>query len=269
MFLLATRANDAIYMPALLHELNAELELGGVEAPAVWGVGFYNDDRALTIRRPTDAPLQGGLHPLAPDVQTRMLMACATRAKGGAPGPHRFRRWLFGHSGNLESLNVMRDVIAPKLPDFIRQQLSRGSAGEMAFAMVLAELRRSGVLDDPLAAEADVRASFARGVDAIRGLSREAPEGPVRASFAVANGRHLAVASAGARIAMRVRNGLESLPDGPVDPARTDFSQVVEALKSFRAVVVASEARGPGWEALEDGQVIGVDGQLNVHPART
>jgi hypothetical protein len=265
MYLLATRANDASYMPALIHELSAELGIGDVDAPAVWGVGYYGDDRALTMRRPVDAVLDRGLYPLVPDVCSSILVACASPPGGGeAPAPYRFRRWLFGHAGDLSPLEAMRDAIAPKLPDFIRLELGAGSVGELAFAMTLAEFRRSGVLDDPLATEADVRAAFTRAIDSIRGLSSEAASGELAACFAVSNGRHLSVASAGAPVGVFVRDGLESLPDGPVDEARTDYVEISRSLRSFRAVVFAAGDRGPEWTVVPDGAVVGVDAQLNV-----
>jgi len=257
--LLAAMANDAELMPSLVHALDTELGTAHLSPPFIWTVGHYADDRALTRRRPVDAP--GGLHGLVPDVRSRILLACRSRAEATEPAPHRFRRWLFGHVGDLDALALAQSRIAERLPSDLGSELGHGSPGRLAFAMVLAELRRAGIMDDPLASADDTRQAARSGFEAVARMASE--NGELRAGFSMSNGRILLVCSAGIPLAMREQRGLERMADGPPDPARTDFKELVSALKRFRAHVVASDVDSPGWTRLAEG-VSSIDMQLDL-----
>jgi len=252
-------ANDADLMPSLVHALDTELGTAHLEPPFVWTVGHYADDRALTRRRPVGAP--AGLHGLVPDVHSRILIACRSRPEATEPAPHRFRRWLFGHVGDLSALASVQSRVAERLPTDLGSELGHGSPGRLAFAMVLAELRRAGVLDDPLASAEDTRRAAFAGFEAVTRMASE--NGALRAGFSMSNGRLLLVCSAGVPLAIREHHGLERRAEGPPDPARTDFNELVSALKRFRAYVVASEVEGSQWTPLADG-VCSIDMQLDL-----
>lgn len=266
-YLLATLANDAEHMPSLLHALAAELEAPGPAPQETWGVGYYADDRALIIKKPASILHERSVYELAPQVRSRIVIACAKEGadRETAP-PYRFRRWLFGCTGDLEPLASLREKVVDKLPDFIRSEIREANAGGLAFGMFLSELHRSSVLEDPLADGRTLGEALARTVDTVRRLSTEADGGPAKASFVASNGRVVLISNAGAPIARKLQVGLERLPDGPPDPAMTDFKELAAALKRFRAVVVAPGEAGdrPDWEDIAEGQTLAVDGQLGV-----
>ncbi|MEM6370411.1 MAG: hypothetical protein AAGD10_19165 [Myxococcota bacterium] len=259
MQLLAAVSNDAELMPSLVHALDQELGTVHAQPPFIWTVGHYGDGRALTRRRPVDAPAT--LHGLVPDVHSRVLLACRSQADVGEPAPHRFRRWLFGQVGDLSALSSVQAQVAERLPTDLGEELGHGSPGRLAFAMVLAELRRAGVLDDPLANPESVRKAAGAGFDAVVRMASE--HGELRAGFSMSDGRQLLMRSAGVPLCIHERMGLEGLVEGPPDPARTDFKELVSALKRFRAVVVASDVVAPGWKPLPPG-VSSIDLQLEL-----
>jgi len=258
-YLIATLANDAEFMPALTHRLGRELPDLDEEAEN-WGIGYYADDRALIIQRPIDTSSRRDVHQVTADLRSQVVLACAGR---GEPPPFRSRRWLFGSVGDLSPLESLRDAIRDKLPDFIRTDLGEGSGAALAFGMFLAEMRRQGVLEDPLVTPEVVRSVGERVADAMDGLGREVRETALDAAFVATNGRLVLCASLGRPLHYKLQEGLEALPEGPVDPARTDFKQIAEALKRFRAVVMAhAPGEGPGWNELAAGSVVVVDSQL-------
>ncbi|MCA9552942.1 MAG: class II glutamine amidotransferase [Myxococcales bacterium] len=255
-------------MPSLLHALAAELDVpenGG--AQETWGLGYYADDRALLIKKPASILNQRTAYALAPEVKSRILLACAkgTGERSAAP-PYRFRRWLFAHTGAMEGLLALRDTVRDKLPDFVRSEVGQASGGALAFGMFLAELHRGAVLEDQLADPARLAQALARTADTIQRLADEAGSGPVRASFVATNGRVVLVHQGGAPLSRKLQAGLERLPAGPLDPALTDFKQLAAALKRFRAVVVAPGdlSERPGWEVIPEGASLVIDAQLNV-----
>lgn len=266
-YLLATLANDADHMPSLLHALGAELEVGSEAGPETWGVGYYADGRALIIKKPRSILQERNAYGLAPQVRSRIVIACA---KGGidreAAPPYRFRRWLFGCTGHLEPLLALRETIIEKLPDFIRSEVRDQTAGGLAFGMFLAELHRANLLEDVLVDAGALAGALARTAETVQRLSTEADGGPARASFVASNGRVVLVSNAGAPISRKLQVGLERLPDGPPDPALNDFKELAAALKHFRAVVVApggSQDR-PEWEDIAEGETLAIDSQLGI-----
>ena len=153
-----------------------------------------------------------------------------------------------------------------KLPDFVRSELVDRGPGALAFGMFLRELFHAQLMDDPLAEpEAQARA-LQRTADTIRRLGEEKGGSPVRASYVATRGRSVLVTQAGAPLVYKVQEGLEALPEGPLDPARTDFNRVAEALKRFRAVVVAKkpEAVRPGWRPIDDDTTLAIDSRLEI-----
>lgn len=265
-YLLATIANDADYMPAHLFALRSELAAPDAKGPEHWGVGYFADDRALIIKKPSEILSERSAYELAPEVKSRVVVTCAEEdgIRDAAP-PFRFRRWLFGCAGDLTPLDQIRQRIVDRLPDFVRSELDQKSAGELAFAMFLAELYRTGRLDDPLATQASLAQGLGATADTIRGLCAEA-QAEIQAAYVATNGRSVMVSNAGIGLAYRVVEGLEQLPDGPPDPAMTDFKEVAAALKRFRAIVVAAHVPDgrPGWTPIAEGSTLLVDRQLTV-----
>lgn len=267
-YLLATFANDAEYLPSLLHALASQLDAPEAEREQeTWGVGYFADDRALIIKKPASILNHRTMYALAPEVRSRILLACAKAGTDRelAP-PYRFRRWLFAYAGDLSALQQIRATVAEKLPDFIRSEIRENTPGGLAFGMFLAELHRAGRLEDPLAQGPDLGAALARAADTITRLSGEVESGPCRASFVASNGRVVLVSEAGATLSQKVQMGLERLPDGPPDPALTDFKQQAAALKRFRAVVIAPGdlSDRPDWEVIPSGSTRVIDGALKV-----
>ncbi len=267
-YLLATFANDADYMPSLLHALTSELEVGEQQGTQeTWGVGYYADDRALLIKKPASILDERNVYELAPEVRSRIVIACATPAADReAAAPFRFRNWLFAGTGALASLEPLHDTVAAKLPEFIRTEIRQDMPGGLAFGMFLAELHRSGLLEDALAPGVALGRALARSTETIQRLTTEASGSPAQASFVASNGRIVLISQAGAPLCQKLQVGLERLPDGPPDPALTDFNELAAALKRFKAVVVAPGDFGarPGWTNIEPGKTLVIDGQLQV-----
>ena len=266
-YLLAAHANDATHMPSLLYALGPMLKAPIGEAEGeTWGVGYYADRRPLIIKKPAEILTERTVYGLASEVRSRTLVASAQRSatRDQAP-PYRFRRWLLTYTGDVEPLGRLKGLIAEKLPNFLRTELGAGTAGQLLFAMVLAELYRAGALDGPLPEPNVVHDAARRAADDIRGLSSEAEGGPVKAAFVLTPGRGLHVASMGASLYWKIQAGLERLPEGPPDPALTDFKQVAAALKRFKAVVVARhiETGAPDWSPLTDAS-LRVNDELNA-----
>ena len=150
--LLASIANDAEYMPALLYALRGEAR--APQTPVVdetWGVGYFADRRGLIVRKPASLLEERSAFAVAGEIRSPILMVSARgeRDRAYAP-PFRFRQWLFGYTGNLDRFGALQSTIAHKLPSFAQDVLGEADGGRLAFAMFLGELHRAGLLEDPL-----------------------------------------------------------------------------------------------------------------------
>lgn len=267
--LVATLANDADYMPSLLYALRSEVVLPGTGTPGeTWGVGYYAEDRALIIRKPAELLTTRTVYELAPNVQSSIVLACVhrgTQSREHAP-PHRFRSWLFGYAGDLSPLYALKSRIVEKLPDFVKSEPGEGTGGALAFDMLIAEIHRSGHLDDVLTKHESLAQALVRTADQIKRLTTEAGAPPIEAAYVATNGRVVLAHRSGPALYWKLQVGLEPSPHEPSDPSLGEFKRVAEALKRFRAIALAREvAPGrPGWTEIPDGATVFFDRKLEL-----
>lgn len=267
-YLVATAANDPELMPALLFSLRGQISVS--ETPLkreTWGVGYFSDDRALIVRKPAHSVDTRDVYGIAPDLHSRVVLCCAHTQTEVAP--YRFRQWLFGFVGDLSHFGTLSAKLAPKLPDFIQGELNEGDGGQLVHGMFITELHRAGLLDDPQADPNKVGAALKRTVEIVQRLAPEAGIPDICASFVASNGRTMAVSRAGRRLWSKKIEGLERLPDGPVDERLNDFKQVVEALKRFRAYALASGVETnelpSSWTPLSTHGTTVINGALEIY----
>jgi hypothetical protein len=267
--LLATLANDADYMPSLLYALRNEVASPEASTPGeTWGVGYYAEDRALIIRKPAELLSQRSVYEIASNVRSSIVLACVHRGaetREKAP-PYRFRSWLFGYTGDLQPLVALKSKVVDKLPDFVKSDPGDSTGGHLAFAMFISELHRAGVLDDVLAGHESYASALHRTVDAINRLSAEVGQPPSQASMVATNGRIVVATRSGPPLFWKLQEGLEPSPHEPTDASLGEFKRVAEALKRFRAIVIAREAAPgrTGWTEIPDHTTVFIDRKLNV-----
>lgn len=267
--LLATIANDPELMPSSLHALRGLIEAPDSEAPAneVWGVGYHAEDRGLIARKPASILEERSAWGIGHALRSRVLLTCAgaTTLRANLP-PYRFRRWLFGYSGDLSGLGALQAHVAPKLPSFVRDALGDDHGGHLVHCMFLTELHRDGLLEDGLASPDAVGAALERTAETVIRLAPEAGVEAVKGTLTVSNGRMLVVTRMGQPLFQKHVAGLERLPDGPVDETLHDFKRVAEALKRFRAEVFATGLSPDvsDWTTLPERGTTVVDAALDV-----
>jgi hypothetical protein len=268
--LLAAIATDPEHMPALLYALKGAWPAEPSAGAEAWGIGYYADDQALTIRKPGELVPTRSFFELGQHVRSRVILAAheTTEARPQGGVPHRFRRWLFGADGDLGGVSAARARIVEALPDFLRSELSSSTASELAFGVFLRELHQKNVLGDPLADGPSLSGGLKRAQAALGMLAAEAGGAAPSATLVASNGRTLLLSRpAGASPAFwRVQEGLELPPDWPRRGALVDDAKLAEGLKRFRAVVFsAGGAAPPGWSEVAEGATLWVDRTLTVN----
>lgn len=254
-YLLAAIANDAEYMPSLLH---AARDLVPAPDPArageVWGVGYIAEGRGLIVRKPDALLDERSAFGVTPELRSHVVLTCARREsiQADAP-PYRFRHWLFGGVGENGGIGALQAAVGPRMPSFLQDLLGDAHGGRLAQAMFLAELHRDGVLDDPLVDPEVGAEALRRALETMDRLAPEAGAEQPRGAFVASCGRALIAAPFGRPLFVRDVIGLERLPDGPVDETLNDFNRVAEGLRRFRARLVATGMDGAAeWTRLPD-----------------
>ena len=266
--LLAVMATDAEHMPSLLYSLRHVLQCPNAEGSDVWGLGYYADNRALTKRKPGGLLEDRTFFELASDVRSSVIVASVhgnAKETQHAP-PFRFRRWLFSPSGDISALASLRAKILDALPGFIRSEIREASPGELAFGMFLRELHDKGVLDDPTTEGTVLASALSRTNHAMKMLAEEAGIDVPSVNFAATNGRVLLASRRGPALHWRRQEGLEAVPEGPLDDDLHNVQLVVEALKRFRAVIVCAGMDAPSadWTAVPEDAVLWTDRSLQT-----
>jgi|GEM_PF-2567139 hypothetical protein len=270
--LLAAIATDAEHMPSLLYSLKGVLTppepASGGET---WGVGYYADDQALTIRKPGELVAARNFYDVAAAVKSRVMLAMlrqGTTKTIHAP-PHRFRRWLFGTVGSVDVLSEVRSKILDAIPDFIKSELNDAGPSELSFGMFLRELHQKNLLSDPLVDGSSLAGALKRTVEAMTMLTTEGGVEAPKAGFVATNGRVLLSArtKGGPVVCWRLQEGLEVAPGGPTGSPMSDPVVYAESLKRFRALVIGAHAGGPppGWKEIPDASTLWVDRTLAVN----
>lgn len=266
-YLVATLANDAEHLPALIDGLRHEVLVPEPDPKGEsWAVGYYADNRALIIKKPSNTLADRSIGQIAGNLKSRILLACVqSTVERERPPPYRHRHWLFGFAGDLSPLRAHASRIRERLPSFIRTDPAHAGVGELAFGMFLAELHRGQMIEDALVDSQELARALKRTADAIKGLVMESG-GDVAASFVATNGKVVVVARSGVPLYYKVQQSLEVSAETAPDPGSTDFKRHVEALKRFRAVVVAQtvpEGRA-NWAEVAEGVALSITSQLEV-----
>ena len=268
-YLVATMANDAELMPALLFSLRGQVAVPDTPLNReTWGVGYFGDGRPLIVRKPAASLEERSTYGAAPDLRSRVIISCAQPALVQAEvPPFRFRQWLFGYVGDLSHVGGLQSKLAPKFPDFVRDMAGAEHEGRLVQGMFLTELHRAGLLEDPLADAHKVGAALERTTEMLVRLGPEAGIPEIKAAFVASNGRTMVVTRLGYPLWIRQIDGLERLPEGPVDEDVHDFKQIIAALKRFRAFAIAKdvESEMSPWRSLHERGTTVVDSALNIH----
>ncbi|MBX2813040.1 MAG: hypothetical protein KTR25_14595 [Myxococcales bacterium] len=267
-YLVATVANNAELMPALLFSLRGQVAVPDIlSEQEMWGVGYFLDDRGLIVRKPASSLDERNSYSIASELRSRMMILCAHQAYSRTEvPPYRFRHWLFGYVGDLDALGRLQTKIMPKLPDFSHDVLGDDHGGRLAHAMFLAELHRAGVLEDVLAEPVLLGQALEKTATTLLRLAPEAGVPELRASFVASNGRMMAISRVGYPLWIREVDGLERLPEGPVDENLHDFQEVAAALQRFRAYAIAMDVLPDmsAWRPMSSRGTTVVDAALQM-----
>lgn len=242
MKLFACMCNQPQRLAAALAPVRATL----IAQPPVlrWGLGYVQGGDVLLVRTPksSQAPvdLAAPLSEIGTDCAIAVAAGGASSALGGTDNtpPFRFRRWMYGQSGMLDTAGL-EDVV-PRLvehiPDYLRRNIKGRTPAELAFHLFLAMLHEEGHIDDPNLPVAATRRALATTVRLINAELEKAGKQAGLGSIALTNGRSMVVA----RI------------DEPLRLRRLFVTGDRGEREDFRGVILVSGGDGDPHDGFED-----------------
>jgi hypothetical protein len=116
-----------------------------------WGLAYSQSGDVLLVRTPKSSAKPVDLSSPIAEISTDCAIAQATdddRFSGtdNTP-PFRFRRWMFGQSGQ-PNLDAVGARLLEHVPEYLRRNLRGRTPGELVFHVFLAMLHDEGAVDD-------------------------------------------------------------------------------------------------------------------------
>lgn len=232
-------------------------------SPYGWGVGFYQGDEILHIKRPYTEEAQFDWRNIAANISSDCIVAHVREPSVGTfrsenTHPFRMRQWLFAHTGAISGFTEVRSKLIQSLPDFLQRNIRGDTDSEVFFHMILAELFAEGHLEARDPDPAIVRAAIG---SAIQNLNAVVPSSPPHVfTLVLSNGRQMHALRHGPDVAYIQREvkrlGKTSSLHG--EPAGPDYTLVVCDLNEIPA----------DYSPVPDRHVLTIDRDLRVslHP---
>lgn len=251
MKLFACMCNQPQRLAAALAPVRAQL----VAPPPVsrWGLGYIQGGDVLLVRtpkasaRPVD--LAGPLFEIATDCAIAQAQRDPAGATAAIPGgtdntpPFRYRRWLFGQTGNLVLDEAATARLLEQIPEYLRRNIRGRSASELIFHVLLAMLHDEGHLDDPNVPVDATRRALAATLRLVT-ASAEPERGAVAlGNVALTNGRSMVVARL--EEPLRLRRLVIAAGERGRDLDRS-------GAEAFRGVLLVSGDDGAAPQGFED-----------------
>jgi glutamine amidotransferase len=231
------------------------------------GAGFYQAGEVLHRKRPRPIDGQVEWAGVLDGVRSHLAIAhvrTATTGQGAEDTqPFRMRQWLFAHVGEVTGFDMVRERLAQSLPDFLQRNIRGHSDSELLFHVVLSFLHDAGQLESVDVSNAAVVSALRSSVMLVDRHAKEVGAKPGSLTLALTNGRQL--------FALRRGQALAVVKQERVPHRDSDAPGNGTPTGSMRYVIVASvpnDDTPPGYRALDDGEVVCVDRDLEVSTYR-
>jgi hypothetical protein len=256
--------------PALVRcELDrARRQIALDEEAFVVGVGAYQDGQVIHRQYGVGVPREEVW--AVPDSEAVVLHAGALalgQALEDTAQPFRFRQWLFAQVGEVDEPVRVRERLYEELPEYLQRWVRGASLAEVAFGILLDELRGIGRLEDssleaPVVAEMLIKA--ARAIE--RASAAEGGTHRARQALVATNGLVLAgVRQGGHPLAYLPLEGQATCTRCSESGERAELeSRAREHLRRRSVILATDPLRAEAWASVPEGGGVAVDRTLTV-----
>jgi len=234
------------------------------EAPHGWGIASFQGGEVLLQRSPRPAApvdFARAVIELKSDYVLGNVRAPGAKAAPENTPPYRYRSWVFGHSGRIQSFAAMQGDLLASVPDFLRRSIRGQTESECLFYLVLSFLHDAGKLDDQEPRMADAEGALRAMIAMTEQVAHSRGATIQGLDCMLTNGRFLLAARKGPPMYWKRLH-----TDVPVRENRNGQGTNLD-----RHVMILSEPKGgkpEGFEEIPDGSIVTVsrDFQTTLAP---
>ncbi len=247
------RCSDPTVSSHLLKALDDEMALHPPGASGGVGLGWLQDERSLLRNHPKPPVDLPSLPTMISDLPARTVVG-HVRTPGLAPlsaanlAPFRFKKWLWVSPSSDE----LPAATTSEIPDHISQNIRGTSQSEWAFHVVLSELNRLELLDNPERDVKGVVSAFSRSMAYLQ------DSGIMVSPVILATNKWMLAMSGAETLKFRTVNGYE-IQEEPLFAGHKPRTQNYPA---FRAMMMTtSPVIGTQWQEVPANQIVWFDAQ--------
>lgn len=263
-------------IPSQVHRslLAAENALGkqSNQHPDGWGVAFYVDGSPHVTKSAELALGDQLFHRLSGVVASETVLAHVRRATQGDKSvlnchPFQYGRWVFAHNGDIPEFQSRRAALVAEVQPKLRRFVLGDTDSEVVFLIFLSFLSEHGPLSRRHTVE-DVSSALRATIERVREICDTHAAQRSLLTVMVTDGDTMVATHGGKELYWSSyktrcsdREACPSLSAECEAPSRTGF---------VNHFILSSEPLSGEnvWEALADGDVIGVDWRMRVHRSR-
>jgi predicted glutamine amidotransferase len=232
-----------------------------------WGVGFYQADEVLHKKHPQPENEKTEWSAILRGIRSHVAIAHVRDASVGPRRadnnhPFRMRQWLFAHAGMVEGFSAILPSLLESMPDFLRRNIRGDTDSEHIFHVFLSFLHDAGQLDSTDVSDQAVLAALRSTITLVDRLVSQVGAPRSKLDLVLTNGRQLYALRRGTPMVYVERDRL-SMPE----PEQGQSSRPSDPVRYVLIANVAEQTgTPPGYQALEEGQLLTVDRDLHIRP---
>lgn len=262
-------------IPSQVHRslLAAENALGvqSNEHPDGWGVAYYIDGAPHVTKSPRTALGDHIFHRLSGVVSSETVLAHVRKATQGSLSvlnchPFQFGRWVFAHNGDIPTFEQHRETLLSEIAPRLRRFVLGDTDSEVVFFIFLSHLSSYGPLARRHTVE-DVVDAMRMAVKRVRSIC---DEGGQRAllTLMVTDGDTMVGTQGGKELFWSTYKTRCS--DRESCPSLSPECEAATSTGFVNHFILSSEPLSGEnvWDALTEGEVVGVDWRMRVHKSR-
>lgn len=266
--LIAYTGNDPELLACALLQARLALYWRTPGPPEGWGVGFVQGEEVLLQKRPRPESAEVDFYAITKDLRADALIGRVGLADGGLGAaensdPFRFRSWLFGLIGEIESFDLIRERLLSSIPEFLRRNIRGRSPSEHVFHLFLAFLHDGGLLEVRAPETNVVHHALHQSLVFFDKLLAGVGAPSSRLGLVVTNGRCMVAEARGVPIQHLDIEGIADCgnPSCPAHRGIADDQRRITHSELTAIVVEADRKLSPrqGWRPLPDNHSLLVD----------
>ena len=251
------------------------LELQSSQHPDGWGVSYYVEEAPHLVKSVQSALNDSLFKKVSGLVSSETVLAHIRNATLGNKTilnthPFQYGHWMFAHNGNIKNFKNHRDKITAKIPPALQRFILGETDSELIFYFILSNLQTKISLSQKnapveMVAEA-IRESISDLVKICGDYSKidDAGEDETYFTFILTNGKTMLAHQGGKNLFYSTYK--TKCSDRDSCPSYAPMCEAAPTDGQVNHLIFSSEPlEGENiWEALDPGQIIGVDGHMKI-----